>query len=160
MVFFGFTAVVLLVYHLSPRRIQNFVLLAASYAFYISISWHFALILTGMTLINFFLGSHLGRDRDSKRWLCIGIGVNLTVLAFFKLANFYISGATDLISQLGLDIQTRGLKIILPIGLSFYVLQAISYLVDVYRKQTEPSSKLVDFALYLAYFPKLTAGPI
>ncbi len=160
MVFFGFTAAVLIVYYLSPRRMQNFVLLMASYVFYLSISWHFALILVGMTLSNFFLGRQIGRDRRSKRWLYIGIGINLAVLAFFKLASFYISGAMDLISQLGLDIQTRGLKIILPIGLSFYVLQAISYLVDVYRKQMESSSELVDFALYLAYFPKLTAGPI
>ncbi|MBN1224484.1 MAG: MBOAT family protein [Candidatus Aminicenantes bacterium] len=159
-VFFAFAAVVLAVYYLCPRRMQNFVLLVASYLFYISISWDFALILVAMTLANFFLGKQVGRGDRTKHWLSIGIGINLLVLVFFKLASFYVSGAMDLISLLGLDLQTRGLKILLPIGLSFYVLQAISYLVDVYRKQMNPSSKLVEFALYLAYFPKLTAGPI
>jgi len=159
-VFFGFAAAVLAVYYLSPRRMQNIVLLAASYIFYISISWDFGFILAGMTLINFFLGRRTGGEEHPRTWLYAAVGTNLAVLIVFKLAGFYVSGAMDLFFHLGLDIQTHGLKILLPIGLSFYVLQAISYQVDVYRGLMEPSSKLVDFALYLAYFPKLTAGPI
>jgi len=118
-VFFGFAAAVLAVYYLSPRRMQNIVLLAASYIFYISISWDFGFILAGMTLINFFLGRRTGGEEHTRTWLYPAVRTNLAVLIVFKLAGSYVSGARDLFFHLGLDIQTHGLKIRLLIGLCF-----------------------------------------
>lgn len=158
--FFGFSAAGLVLYYLLTRQKQNVLLLAASYVFYISISWYFALILVFMTIGNYVLGKKIEIKNHKKKWLSIGIGLNVVVLSFFKLADFFVPDVLGLLSLLGLHIQTQGLKILLPIGLSYYVFQAISYLVDVYRKQMPACLKPVDFALYLAYFPKLTAGPI
>ena len=158
--FFGFTAALLVLYYLMPTKKQNYLLLIASYIFFITISWHFALVLMIMTIGNYIFGKKIEAESQIKKWLWIGIGFNLIVLFFFKSANFFVMDILNLLSHLGLRIQTAGLKILLPIGLSFYVLQAISYLVDVYRKQMSACSSPVDFAIYLAYFPKLTAGPI
>lgn len=158
--FFGFTVAVLVLYYLLPRKKQNVLLLVASYMFYITIAWHFALILLIMTVANYFLGTKVEIGSQAKKWLKLGIGFNLLVLFFFKSANFFVPDILNFLSRLGFHVQVEGLKILLPIGLSFYVLQAISYLVDVYRKQMSACSNPVDFALYLAYFPKLTAGPI
>jgi len=158
--FFGYTAALLVLYYLMPTKKQNYLLLIASYIFFITISWHFALVLMIMTIGNYIFGKKIEAENQIKKWLWIGIGFNLVVLFFFKSANFFVTDILNLLSHLGLRIQTAGLKILLPIGLSFYVLQAISYLVDVYRKQMSACSSPVDFAIYLAYFPKLTAGPI
>jgi D-alanyl-lipoteichoic acid acyltransferase DltB (MBOAT superfamily) len=158
--FFGFSVVVLVLYYLLTRQKQNVLLLVASYVFYISITWYFALILVFMTIGNYVLGKKIEIKNHKKKWLGIGIGLNVVVLSFFKFADFFVPDILGLLSQLGFHIQTKGLKILLPIGLSFYVFQAISYLVDVYRMQMPACLNPVDFALYLAYFPKLTAGPI
>ncbi|MCK4766010.1 MAG: MBOAT family protein [Candidatus Aminicenantes bacterium] len=159
--FFGFTVAVLVLYYLLSRKKQNLLLLTASYVFYITISYYFALILMAVTLGNYFLGRKVYAYRDTgKKWLLAGIGFNLLALCFFKAAHFFVPDALSLLSRLGINIQAQGLNILLPIGLSFYVLQAISYLVDLYRKQIPGPAHFLDFALYLAYFPKLTAGPI
>ena len=142
--FFGFTAVLLVLYYLMPTKKQNYLLLIASYIFFITISWHFALVLMIMTIGNYILGKKTEAERQIKKWLWVGIGFNLIVLFFFKSANFFVMDIVNLLSHLGLRIQTAGLKILLPIGLSFYVLQAISYLVDVYRKQMPACSSPVD----------------
>jgi D-alanyl-lipoteichoic acid acyltransferase DltB (MBOAT superfamily) len=158
--FFSFTAAVLLLYYLLPRSGQNYLLLFASYIFYITISWKFAVVLLMMTASNFILGKKIGIENTAKKWLSIGIGCNLMVLMVFKFSNFYVVEVEELFSQLGFQQNTASLKVILPVGLSFYTLHAISYLVDLYRKQLPVCSNPVDFGLYLAYFPKLTAGPI
>ncbi len=160
--FFGFAAAVLVLYYLAPRQKQNLLLLLASYIFYITISWHFALVLSLMTLGNYLTGRKIESrvQHRAKSWLLLGIGFNLVIWLFFKGADFFVPQVLALISRLGLPIRSEGLKILLPIGLSFYTLQAISYLVDTYRGQLSASPPLVDFALYLAYFPRLTAGPI
>lgn len=159
--FFGFSAAVLVIYYLLSRERQNLLLLAASYLFYIAISWRFALVLLFMTLGNYFCGQKLGRqDQAGRKWLWAGIGFNLLVWLFFKCAHFYVPQVLALLARIGLDIQAQGLNILIPIGLSFYTLQAISYLVDSDRGQVTPRPPWVDFALYLAYFPKLTSGPI
>lgn len=158
--FFGFSGVLLVIYYLLPTKKQNYLLLTASYIFYITISYYFALVLLVMTTGNYFLGKKIAKDNQGKKWLYSAIGFNLLVFCFFKAADFFVPHLLALLSHLGLHAQAASLKIILPIGLSFYILQAISYLIDVYRRQMPACSKPVDFALYLAYFPKLTAGPI
>lgn len=113
-----------------------------------------------MTAANFFLGQIINRSGRSRQWLAAGILFNFLMLFLFKASNFFIPHLVHLIKQLGISPQTEGLKIILPIGMSFYILQAVSYLVDISRRQISPSTDPVKFGLFLAYFPKLTAGPI
>lgn len=158
--FFGFAAVVLALYYVLPMKKQNYLLLIASYVFYITLSYYFAIILLLMTLGNYLLGRKIEKEKPGRKWLLVGIGFNLMVFCFFKSAHFFVPEILSFISRLGLQIQTGSLKIILPIGLSFYILQALSYLIDVYREQIPAGNEPANFALYLAYFPKLTAGPI
>lgn len=151
--FFTFTAATLIIYYLLPRKAQNILLLAASYVFYITWDWRFSLALAALTLINFFIAPRL-KDQPKLYW--IGIAANLAFLLVFKYTDTLWA---QLIAIFRLSLPAE-LSIFLPIGLSFYTLQAISYLTDVSRKQIEPSADLIDFALYLAYFPKMLAGPI
>ena len=157
--FAGFVGLVLLQYYVLPRRAQNYLLLIASYVFYLSWSRFFPLVLLGLTLANFIIAQ--GLERAGKRyWLWMGVGLNLAALAFFKYADFFVPELLDTLSRLGFGTRADTLRILLPVGLSFYSLQGISYLVDVYRGQLRAATDPVDFALYMAYFPKLTAGPI
>lgn len=157
--FFAFCALVLVLYYAFPTRLQNYLLLAASYAFYLTFSWIFPVVLLAVTGVNFVLAPKLQKGRTHRRgWLVLGIAFDLSVLGFFKFAHFFVPSFTRLLSPLGLPVE--GLKILLPVGLSFYSLQAIAYLVDVSRGQAAPSRNVVDFALAMAYFPKIVAGPI
>lgn len=156
----GFVAGILLVYYLLPRRLQNIWLLLASYLFYVMIAWQFAVVLLFVTLINYGLG-HLIRKSDGRQWLWLGILLNVLALGYFKYASFFVPQFIAWIRWAGITIQNdTGLQILLPIGLSFVILQAIAYLVDVRQKRLKTPANLVDFSLYIAYFPKLTSGPI
>jgi len=160
--FAGFCALVLLGAQLVPVRRRNASLLAASYAFYASWSPGFVGLLLGVTAFNYALAPRLrdgnGRPRPLLLWL--GIGANLAVLAAFRYADFFVPELLALLARLGWTGEHGVLPILIPVGLSFYALQALAYLVDVYRGQVPACKRPVDFALYLAWFPKLTAGPI
>ncbi len=158
--FFLFCAGVYILYYLTPRKHQNLILLLASYTFYCLLSWHFAFILLVMTAVNFILGQVIHQSSRPGRWLTAGILFNILFLLAFKTAGFFIPELSRLISRIGISTQTEGLSIILPVGMSFYILQAVSYLVDIRRRQISPAADPVKFGLFLAYFPKLTAGPI
>ena len=154
-----FLVPVLFLYYLLPHREQNCLLLIASCIFYALFSWWFLAILVVFTAFNFFASRKIQNGKRAKAsWLWTGVAFNLLTLVLFKYANFFKPEITGVLKSMG--IQTDGLGILLPVGLSFYVLQAISYLVDVSRGQAKATSKWVDFALYMSYFPKLTAGPI
>jgi len=156
-----FSALVLAVYYALPRRPQNIWLLLTSYVFIITWDWRFALVLVLVTAINFIIAL---RIQNQGQWqqglLWIGIGFNVLILVFFRGVDFFLPQFETLLGRLGITTQSNGLQILIPLGLSYYVLQTISYLVDVYRRQLKAETDLVDFALYLAYFPKLLAGPI
>ena len=159
--FAAFTLVTLALYYLLERRLQNLLLLVASYIFYLTFSWQFAVILAIVTVFNFgwaFTLRSTQRRRNIHLW--VGVGLNVSILIFFKYSDFFIPQIKQMIDQLGWPGQLELLKLALPIGMSFYILQTISYLVDVYRGQCQPSQNVIHFALYLAYFPKLTAGPL
>lgn len=147
--FLLFATTTLLVYYVLARKAQNLWLLAASYVFYLTISWRYALVLLAVTLLNFYIG----KKAVCRAWLTLGIGINLVSFVALKL----LSGPYG--PRL-LPIPTETLSLLLPVGFSFYILQAISYLIDIHNGQTEPADNLVDFALYLSYFPKMLAGPI
>jgi D-alanyl-lipoteichoic acid acyltransferase DltB (MBOAT superfamily) len=156
-----FTTVVLIVYYFLPRRPQNFWLLFASYVFIVTWDWKFAVILGVVTTLNFLIALHLRlKDQGRGGLLWTGIGFNILILVIFRIADFFLPQLEILFERMGLSTQTGGLQILIPLGLSYYVLQTISYLVDVYRGQLKAETDFVNFALYLAYFPKLLAGPI
>jgi alginate O-acetyltransferase complex protein AlgI len=159
--FAGFVVLTLLVYYALPRRPQNILLVGVSYMFYITWSWWYALVLVVMTVVNFVLAQHLRTgDQAHRRRLWFGIGVNLLALAIFKYEDFFVPDLRAALNDWGVKTGIGGLDILLPVGMSFYVVAVISYLVDVYRGQVEASRDPVDFALYMAYFPKLLSGPI
>ena len=147
--FLIFAAVTLAVYYLLARKAQNIWLLLASYFFYATISWQYALVLLAVTILNFWLG----RKASSRGWLALGLGLNLSSFLALKL----LSGPYG--PRL-LPIPPEALSLLLPIGFSLYILQAISYLVDIHNRQADVADNLVDFALYLSFFPKMLAGPI
>ncbi|MEW5872812.1 MAG: MBOAT family O-acyltransferase [Chloroflexota bacterium] len=145
----------LLIYYLLPGKLQNSFLLLASYYFYVSWSWQFALILLALTVFNFFYAQHLQRCQTHKRAiLWLGVAANLAFFLFFLLG----SGLGDLIRRFGLT--SFEVAVLLPLGFGYHVLESISYLVDISLRLGKPSTNFIDFTLFLAYFPKLISGPI
>jgi alginate O-acetyltransferase complex protein AlgI len=156
-----FTILVLGVYYCLPLRPQNYWLLLVSYGFVVTWDWRFAMALGAITIVNYLVALRLRvSDRGWRGLLWAGIGFNVLALLFFRTTSFFLPQLEILLGSMGISTQTGGLQILIPLGLSYYVLQAISYLVDVYRGQVKAESDIVNFALYLAYFPKLIAGPI
>lgn len=156
-----FAALALVIYYLLPGRAQNVWLLLVSYAFIVSWDWMFAVVLGLATTINFLVAIRLRiHDQKQSRLLWFGIGFNIVILVLFRAASFFIPELEAVLGSLGLSTRANGLQILVPLGLSYYTLQTISYLVDIYRGQLKAESDFINFALYLAYFPKLIAGPI
>jgi alginate O-acetyltransferase complex protein AlgI len=168
--FVGFFAVVYAVYRLLGRglgyRAQNVWLLAASYYFYAAWDWRFSGLLAASTLVSYWAGLALDRPalrhdrRTARRVLWAALAFNLLVLGFFKYAGFFVDSAVQVLSSIGIDTGRPALAIILPLGISFYTFMAMAYVVDVYRGDLPAVRRLVDYALFVAYFPHLVAGPI
>jgi alginate O-acetyltransferase complex protein AlgI len=164
--FVVFFAVVYAVYRLLGHRAQNLWLLAASYSFYAAWDWRFTGLLAASTLVSYGAGLALGRPvvrasrTRSLQVLWAGLGFLLAVLGFFKYAGFFADSAVRAFSAIGFDVGQPALAIILPLGISFYTFMAMAYVVDVYRGDLPPVTSLVDYALFVAYFPHLVAGPI
>ncbi len=159
--FVAFSLVVFVLYYLVPSRAQNSILLGASYLFLISWEIQFAAVFLFLTLANFVLARYVERDdRAGKLALRIGITINVLALAFFKYSDFFIPSADEALNTLGVRSATGAINILLPVGLSFFVVQAISYLLDVRRKLFPPILDLIEFAVYMAYFPRVISGPI
>ena len=161
--FFVFFAITLVVYWRLPHRAQNVLLLAASYVFYGAWDWRFLLLLFGTTCVDFTAARQIGRSTDPARrklFVLVSLGTNLTVLGFFKYYNFFISSGVDALHTLGISVSPWTLAVILPVGVSFYTFQSMAYVIDVYRGDLQPVQRFRDFALAVAYFPQLVAGPI
>lgn len=157
--FLVFFLLVFLAYFWLNKRGQNALLVVASYIFIATWSPQFAIVFALLTLMNFLIGRQLQIDHATRLpWLRLGLVSNILILLYFKYANFFVP---ELLSRLeNIPFNTTGLKILLPIGLSFVVVQMISYLIDVNRGLIEPAENLLDFSLYVVYFPKLTSGPL
>jgi alginate O-acetyltransferase complex protein AlgI len=149
----------LVLYYSIPGRYQNVLLLLGSYAIVALWDWRFALIQLFVTLFHYAYGFGLSRNRQ-KRFLALGIAANVLLLLYFRSAGFFVPQLLAVLKSQDINPNTTTLGILVPVGLSYYTLQNISYLVDVYRRQIAPVSNLINFALYLSYFPKLLAGPI
>jgi alginate O-acetyltransferase complex protein AlgI len=158
-----FFIVVYLLYLVLKHRWQNWMLLAASYFFYGSWDWRFLSLIWLSTLMDYIYGIQIGRadtQQKKKFFLVISIICNLAILGFFKYFNFFAENLISLLSIFHLKADIRVLNIILPVGISFYTFQSMSYTIDVYRQRLKPCYCLRDFALFIAFFPQLVAGPI
>ncbi|MBF0253335.1 MAG: MBOAT family protein [Candidatus Omnitrophica bacterium] len=161
--FLFFFCLVYFLYRKFSHKHQNILLLVSSYVFYGAWNWKFLSLIIISTLVDFYCGAHIHRSNKGqirKKFLIISIIANLGILAVFKYYNFFVDSFSDLLSVFGLDYFTRSLNIILPVGISFYTFQTMSYTIDIYRKEIEPVKKLLDFGLFVAFFPQLVAGPI
>jgi alginate O-acetyltransferase complex protein AlgI len=155
------TVVTVAVYYVLPRRPQNVWLLVVSYAFVLTWAWEFAVVLFAMTLANYGLGHWLSSaGRYQRLLLWIGIGLNVMTLVVLRTAGFFIDELAALLGHLGFAAQPGSLLLLIPAGLAYYTLQNIAYLVDIHRGQMPAELSFVNYALFLAYFPKFLAGPI
>lgn len=142
---------------------QNVLILVASYLFYGWWDWKFLFLIAFSTLLDFSIGIALGKEqkiRMRKILLATSVIVNLGLLGFFKYYNFFIENFIEAFTFFGYKLEASSLNIILPVGISFYTFQTLSYTIDVYRKKIQPSKDLVSFASFVSFFPQLVAGPI
>jgi alginate O-acetyltransferase complex protein AlgI len=142
---------------------RNFFILAGSYFFYAWWDWRFLLLLVANTALNYFLGLGLGKtEKEGHRSFLLGLGLlgGLGSLFFFKYYNFFASSLNSAAASLGLRLDMHVVRVILPLGISFYTFRTISYLLDIKRNKIEPVRDWLAFFCYVAFFPCLTAGPI
>lgn len=144
-------------------RLQNLFIVIASYIFYGWWDWRFLSLIILSTLIDYFIGIMLSRKQNKKtrKWFLWGsLFVNLGILGFFKYYNFFLDNFLDAFSFFGLELSANSLSVILPVGISFYTFQTLSYTIDVYRGRLEPVKDIFSFAAFVCFFPQLVAGPI
>ena len=144
-------------------RLQNLFLLAISYLFYGWWDWRFLSLIVFSSIVDFFVAQKIAEsidNRNRKLLLTTSLTVNLGLLGFFKYYNFFVESFVDAFGALGLQMNHSSLNIILPVGISFYTFQTLSYTIDVYRKKIEPSKDPIAFFAFVSFFPQLVAGPI
>lgn len=165
--FFAFLIVVLILYYIAPLswKQKKGMLLLASYIFYGLWNPPLILLLWISTMVDWTAGNKLAKlelEEKSKRrfWLLLSIGINLGFLAFFKYGNFLMENFTAVLSLVNMEYTPPKWDILLPMGISFYTFQTMSYTIDLYKKRMQPAKTFLDFALYVTFFPQLVAGPI
>lgn len=144
-------------------KYQNVLIVIASYVFYGWWDWRFLTLILFSTLVDYLVGYALSNERKISRrkvLLWISIVINLGFLGFFKYYNFFVDNFVQAFSFFGRPIQPNTLNIILPVGISFYTFQTLSYTIDVYRQKLEPTKDFISFAAFVSFFPQLVAGPI
>lgn len=159
--FVAFLLLVTVVYWRLSHGAQNWFLLGASYLFYGWIHPWFCLLLGATTLVDWYAGLRMQAvPEQRRRWLVISVVSNLGMLGFFKYWNFFTANVAEALDRLGLATSLPVLQVVLPVGISFYTFQSLSYSIDVYRGRLRPTPSLRDFALFVSFFPQLVAGPI
>jgi D-alanyl-lipoteichoic acid acyltransferase DltB (MBOAT superfamily) len=161
--FIAFLVALVCVYRRLSITRQNAFLLAASYVFYCWWDWRFGFLLMASTVVDFFVGLRLGAATVAstrKKYLAVSIVFNLSVLCFFKYFGFFVDSISLMLNEIGLRADMPVLRVILPLGISFYTFKTMTYTIDVYRKQMPPETRFVNYALYVSFFPQLAAGPI
>ena len=161
---FGFLPAVIILYYvqqlLGGKKLRNAFLLFASYLFYLYGAAGFVLILIGSTAADYVLALLIERDVQRRRlWLVLAVFLNIGLLAYFKYADFFVNNLNIVFAQFGLT-PILWPEVILPIGISFFTFKKLSYILDVYQGKAQAQRNIVDFALYVAVFPELIAGPI
>lgn len=157
-----FLPIFLLVYHITPQKFRNYIILAASIFFY---SWGapiFVFVILGSTIIDFYIVKKLHQSKivkQRKLLLFTSIFINLGLLAYFKYANFFVDNLNAILESAGVT-EVGWTAVVLPIGISFYTFQTLTYSIDVYRKIHAPLNKATDYLVYIMSFPQMIAGPI
>ncbi len=162
-IFLFFLSIVVPAYYLVPKRYKHVLLLAASYFFYGYWDWRFLSLIWISTLVDFLVGRAIYQTQDKSRrkgLLFISLIVNLGLLVCFKYFNFFIDSFSQMISIFGHELDFLHIHLILPVGISFYTFQTLSYTIDIYRGKLEPTNSFLNFALFVSFFPQLVAGPI
>jgi len=147
----------------SSLRARNGLIVAASFLFYGWWDWRFLGLLAGTSVFDFAMARLLQNSNhpgQRRFWLGLSLTINLGVLGIFKYSDFFLTSLTHALRQAGLTISLPALEFVLPVGISFYTFQTMSYVVDVYRRQVTATDSLVDYLAYVSFFPQLVAGPI
>lgn len=164
--FLLFFPVVIVLYFLFPHRFRWLFLLAASWFFYMCWRPEYIVLILASTVVDYFLAQRIHRLNQegnrplAKRLLWTSIGLNLGILFSFKYFNFFVESVGELLSLTSLNVDMPVLDVLLPVGISFYTFQTMSYTVDVYQGKTEPEKHFGIFALFVSFWPQLVAGPI
>ncbi len=144
-------------------RLQNALIVVSSYVFYGWWDWRFLSLIFFSTIVDYTIGIQLKKEERQKRrkyLLWTSILINLGFLGFFKYYNFFLDNFISAFSFFGSEISASSLNIILPVGISFYTFQTLSYTIDVYRRKLEPTKDFIAFSAFVSFFPQLVAGPI
>ena len=142
---------------------QNVLLLVSSYFFYSFWDWRFLFLLMFSTSLDYITGLKMEESQsDSKRkfWFWLSIIINLGFLGIFKYYNFFATSIAESFSKLGYQINPWTLKVILPVGISFYTFHGLSYVIDIYYRRIKAERNFVDYSVFVSFFPLLVAGPI
>ena len=165
--FFLFLPIVFILYWFvfnKNLKQQNLLILLASYVFYGWWDYRFLSLIFLSTIVDYIIGLNISKQTSKKKQktlLYCSILFNLGVLGFFKYYNFFVDSWIDSLSSIGFEIKSAWtLKIILPVGISFYTFQTMSYTIDIFRKQLKPTKDFISFASFVSFFPQLVAGPI
>lgn len=160
--FLFFFPLVVLGYFVLPQRLRWVWLLLASYYFYMAWNPRYALLLAASTLITYASGRLIGREgaRRKKLWVALSFTSNLAILFLFKYFHFALDSLNGVLAALGIAMLHPAFDVLLPVGISFYTFQALSYTVDVYRGDIAPVKNLGKYALFVSFFPQLVAGPV
>lgn len=163
--FLIFFPIVVLLYYLIPHRFRYLWLLACSYYFYMCWNAKYALLLLASTLITYLSGLFLEMVTDKKRkWRRLIAGgsfvLNLSILFFYKYIDFFLQNLQKILHYIHIDVQFSSFNLVLPVGISFYIFQALSYTMDVYRGKIRAEKNFLRYALFVSFFPQLVAGPI
>lgn len=164
--FLLFLPIVFVLYWGVNRRsllLQNSLLLAASYFFYACWDWRFLFLLVFSTFLDYYTGIKMAEAKKQnlkKFWFWLSISVNLGFLGFFKYYNFFADSFAEGIAHLGLQVNPWTLKVILPVGISFYTFHGLSYVIDIYKGRIKAEKNFIDYSVFVSFFPLLVAGPI
>ncbi len=161
-----FLPIVFILYWFATRgnlKFQNVLLLIASYFFYSCWDWRFLFLLIFSTLLDYFTGLEMQNSKTEnsrKFWFYLSISINLGFLCIFKYYNFFAESFANSVANLGFYINPWTLKIILPVGISFYTFHGLSYVIDIYKKRIRAERNFIEYSLFVSFFPLLVAGPI
>ena len=161
--FLIFLAIVLVLYFVIPHKFRWIVLLIASYYFYMSWNASLVFLIFGTTLVSYLSAIFMEKTEKKgvkKMLLVLTLVVCLGVLAFFKYANFFIGSVIDVLNLFSMNLDGFAFNVLLPVGISFYTFQTLSYVIDVYRGEYKAEKHFGYYALFVSYFPQLVAGPI
>ena len=144
-------------------KAQNILLLVSSYFFYACWDYRFLFLLIFSTLLDYYTGIKMHEAENQNRrkfWFWLSVSINLGFLGIFKYYNFFAASFAEAVSHLGFTANFWTLKVILPVGISFYTFHGLSYVIDIYKNRIKPCRNFVEYSVFVSFFPLLVAGPI